>query len=168
MNDDKKALLAELSGFVKTEGANLRRYACCRLGDTGDAEDAVQDAFLKLYLHVSEAGVSRINDIRCYLFKTLSNICTTRLQQQSRHRTIPLSGKLDLAEPQDEGHGQDLRRIGRLLAQIPESQAEVIRLRIYGNNSFAEIAGILAVPLPTVKSRFIYGLEKIRRGMKRG
>lgn len=79
-----------------------------------------------------------------------------------------LKRKLDLAEPQDEGHGQDLRRIGRLLAQIPESQAEVIRLRIYGNNSFAEIAGILAVPLPTVKSRFIYGLEKIRRGMKRG
>lgn len=56
-----------------------------------------------------------------------------------------------MTEPQDESHEQELQRISRLLALIPENQAEVIRLRIYGNNSFAEIATILAVPLPTVK-----------------
>lgn len=168
MNDDKNTLLAELSGLVKTEEPNLRRYASCRLGDGGDAKDAVQDAFLKMYLHVSQTDASKINDIRCYLFKTLSNICVTRLQRQSKHRTIPISGKFDTAEPQDESHEQELRRISRLLAMIPENQAEVIRLRIYGNNSFAEIAAILAVPLPTVKSRFLYGLEKIRREMKKG
>ena len=50
--------------------------------------------------------------------------------------------------------------------EIPEEQAEVIRLRIYGDNSFAEVSEILSVPLPTVKSRFLYGLEKIRRAMK--
>lgn len=73
-----------------------------------------------------------------------------------------------MTEPQDESYGQELQRISRLLALIPENQAEVIRLRIYGNNSFAEIAAIQAVPLPTVKSRFLYGLEKIRREMKKG
>ena len=33
-------------------------------------------------------------------------------------------------------------------------------------DSFAQVAEILALPLPTVKSRFLYGLEKLRRGMK--
>ena len=56
--------------------------------------------------------------------------------------------------------------IVKLLDEIPEEQAEVIRLRIYGDNSFAEVADILSVPLPTVKSRFLYGLEKIRKAMK--
>ena len=52
------------------------------------------------------------------------------------------------------------------MKEIPEEQAEVIRLRIYGSNSFADVAEILSIPLPTVKSRFLYGLDKIRRAMK--
>ena len=68
--------------------------------------------------------------------------------------------------PTETRNYDDYRRIARLLKVIPEEQAEVIRLRIYGDNSFMQIAEILSLPLPTVKSRFLYGLEKIRRGMR--
>jgi RNA polymerase sigma-70 factor (ECF subfamily) len=79
---------------------------------------------------------------------------------------IPLDARLDRAELPTESNEADYQRIAQLLAEIPEEQAEVIRLRIYGNNSFADVAEILSLPLPTVKSRFLYGLEKIRRAMK--
>lgn len=167
MNDDNKALLAELTAIVKAEEENLLRYAAYRLGNAGDAKDAVQEAFLKLYRHASEADAGKICGTKCYLFRTLANTCTDMQRRLARSRTIPISMKLDMAEQQDEGFEQDFTRINRLLGLIPENQAEVIRLRIYGGKSFAEIAGILSLPLPTVKSRFIYGLEKIRRGMKK-
>ena len=60
----------------------------------------------------------------------------------------------------------DKSYIAGYMAGKQEEQAEVIRLRIYGNNNFADVAEILSLPLPTVKSRFLYGLEKIRKAMK--
>jgi RNA polymerase sigma-70 factor (ECF subfamily) len=81
-------------------------------------------------------------------------------------RTIPLDARLDIADLPTENDESDYQRIAKLLVEIPEEQAEVIRLRIYGNNSFADVAEILSLPLPTVKSRFLYGLEKIRKAMK--
>ncbi len=74
---------------------------------------------------------------------------------------------MDVVETSDHENEVDYRRIVHLLTEIPDEQAEVIRLRIYGDNSFAEVAEILSLPLPTVKSRFLYGLEKLRKGMKK-
>lgn len=83
-----------------------------------------------------------------------------------KYKTIPLDTRLDMAISSTESSEADYQRIAQLLMEIPEDQAEVIRLRIYGDNSFADVAEILSLPLPTVKSRFLYGLEKIRRAMK--
>ena len=106
-----------------------------------------------------------VKDWRSYIFRTLSNVCTSWLSRSSRFKTIPMDTCLNLADIPSENNEADYQRIVQLLAEIPEEQAEVIRLRIYGNNSFAEVAEILALPLPTVKSRFLYGLEKIRKAM---
>ena len=80
---------------------------------------------------------------------------------------MPIDGHLNIATTGGEDNREEeFRRVGCLLDTLPDEQAEVIKLRIYGNNSFAEIAEILSVPLPTVKSRFLYGLTKLRRVMK--
>jgi RNA polymerase sigma-70 factor (ECF subfamily) len=50
-----------------------------------------------------------------------------------------------------------------LLDQIPESEAEVIRLRAWSDLSFAEVAVAVGAAESTVKSRFRYGIEKLRR-----
>ena len=75
--------------------------------------------------------------------------------------------RIDVADTHYMGNETEYRRIASLLTEIPDEQAEVIRLRIYGDNSFAEVAEILSLPLPTVKSRFLYGLEKLRKGLKK-
>lgn len=66
------------------------------------------------------------------------------------------------ASPDQE---EALQRIQYLLSAIPAEQAEVIRLRFYADKSFQEISTWLNVPLPTVKSRFHYGLEKLKKSM---
>jgi RNA polymerase sigma-70 factor (ECF subfamily) len=93
-------------------------------------------------------------------------LCSSRLAASGKLKTIPLDARLDIADHPTESNEADYQRIAQLLVEIPEEQAEVIRLRIYGNNSFADVAEILSLPLPTVKSRFLYGLEKIRKAMK--
>ena len=142
------------------------RYACYRLGDTDDAKDSLQDAFLKISSKFSDGKSVEVRDWRNYIFRVLSNLCSSRLTALGKLRTIPLDTRLDIAHLPTQNDESDYQRIAKLLVEIPEEQAEVIRLRIYGNNSFADIAEILSLPLPTVKSRFLYGLEKIRKAMK--
>ena len=166
MNKENNITMNELAEYLRQEQPHLMRYACYRLGDADNAKDALQDAYLKLFDKLSDGMGKEVKDWRSYVFRTLSNVCTSWLSRSSRLKTIPMDDRLDLADIPSENNEADYQRIAQLLAEIPEEQAEVIRLRIYGNNSFADVAEILALPLPTVKSRFLYGLEKIRKAMK--
>ena len=142
-------------------------YAYYRLGNEADAEDAVQDVFLKVSRRLTEDGNDGVKNWKCYLFRALSNLCTTRLKHSQKVHTVSIDGSMDVPDAgTEEFQEEEFRRIDRLMVTLPEEQAEVIRLRVYGNNSFADIADILSTPLPTIKSRFLYGLTKLRRAIK--
>ena len=166
MDIENNITMKELAEHFRQEQPHLMRYACYRLGDADDAKDALQDAFLKISSKFSDEKSVEVRDWRNYIFRVLSNLCSSRLTALGKLRTIPLDARLDIADLPTENDESDYQRIAKLLVEIPEEQAEVIRLRIYGNNSFADVAEILSLPLPTVKSRFLYGLEKIRKAMK--
>ena len=97
------------------------------------------------------------------------NLCTDRLRGLSKQHFVSLEQARDIANADNNIHGieRDFRRITLLLAGLPPEQAEVIRLRLHADKSFAEIADILNVPLTTAKSRFQYGIEKLRKGLRR-
>lgn len=101
-----------------------------------------------------------------YLYRSLSNRCVSYLRENNRLHLVPLDCQTDPADTENEDFEQEYRRISQLLAEIPDEQAEVIRLRYYGDKTFKEIAQILDEPITTIKSRFVYGLEKIKRGMR--
>jgi len=61
-----------------------------------------------------------------------------------------------------------IERLNRVLDSIPDREAEVVRLRVHSELSFAEIAIAVGVSVPTVKSRFRYGLDKLRRALNCG
>ncbi|MBQ5876157.1 MAG: hypothetical protein IIW60_09865, partial [Alistipes sp.] len=71
----------------------------------------------------------------------------------------------DDLHPADFAQEQTL--ISRLLAALPHEQSEVIRLHLHGECTFAEIADILDEPLPTVKSRYRYGIEHLRKELQK-
>jgi len=56
-----------------------------------------------------------------------------------------------------------LARIAGLLALLPEEQAEVIRLKTSDSLTFARIAELTGSTEATVKSRFRYGIGKLRK-----
>ena len=160
--------------LLEAERPGMLQYACYRLGDRADAEDAVQDVFVRVHQRMAQGDFEQRN-LAGYLYRTLANLCVSR-QREARRRTMvlldrqpgeafatPLVDKPFASEAED--FEQEYRRISRLLCEIPDEQAEVIRLHYYGDKTFREIAEMLGVPVTTVKSRFVYGLEKIRKGL---
>lgn len=154
----------ETERLMAAERHKMMQYACYRLGNLEDAEDAVQDVFITLHQRLSDGG-AEVRNLSAYLYRTLANLCISRQREVGRTPTVPLDSQPDPPAPEAEDFEQEYRRINRLLTEIPEEQAEVIRLRYYGDKSFQEIADIIGIPLTTAKSRFTYGMEKIKRGM---
>lgn len=152
----------ELERLMESERRGLLQYACYRLGSRDDAEDAVQDVFIRLHQRLQD-GSHDIQSLTSYLYRSLANLCVSRLRQSERIHFVTLDSLTDMTDTDHEDFEQEYRRISRLLAEIPDEQAEVIRLRFYGDKSFREIAGILELPVSTVKSRFQYGIDKIRQ-----
>ena len=155
----------EMERLIAAERPWLLQYACYRLGSQADAEDAVQDTLASFHQRKQEEDFT-INNLTAYLFRSLSNRCVSYQRENNHLHLIPLDCQTDPVDIESENFEQEYQRISQLLAEIPDEQAEVIRLRYYGDKTFKEIAQILDEPITTVKSRFVYGLEKIKRGMR--
>lgn len=188
---DTNRTLKEAEQLMAAERQEMLQYACYRLGSIDDAEDAVQDVFVMLHRRLGESndegiasdssavrgvgadfkeprergGNAEVRNLSAYLYRTLANICISRLREAGRMPTVAIDSQPEPMVSEDDDFEQEYRRINHLLNALPEEQAEIIRLRYYGNKSFQEIADILGIKLPTAKSRFRYGIEKIKQGM---
>ena len=161
-NDDS---FAQVEAVFTEELQSLYRYACYRLGEREAAQDVIQELYLKLH----RQGLGEVHNVRCYLYRALSNSCTQLLRNRRRIEFVDVTSLRDLhAEditPADFEQEQAL--IARLLAALPDNQSEVIRLHLHGECTFTEIAEILDIPLPTVKSRYRYGIEHLRKELQK-
>jgi RNA polymerase sigma-70 factor, ECF subfamily len=152
----------EFEALVEAVQDELVHFAYCRLRRLEDAEDTVQDVLVRAYLERQKhRGVTRV---RPYLFRMVANRCTDvlRRRQRAERRRDPsdpaeLAGRTGAVPPVDR-----LVEVERLLSRLPERQAEAIRLRVFGSLPFAAIAEAVGVSLPTIKSRFRYGVDRLR------
>ena len=147
---------AQVEAAFMAELQSLYRYACYRLGRREEAQDVIQELYLKLH----RQQLHEVRSARCYLYRALSNSCTQLLRERRRIEYVDVTSLRDLhtedMTPSDFDEEQAL--IARLLATLPDEQSEVIRLHLHGECTFTEIAEILDIPLPTAKSRYRYGI----------
>jgi len=150
--------VAEFEVVVDTFQHELVRFAYCRLRNRADAEDVVQDVLLRIYLDRDKHGESV--PVGPYLYRMVVNRCTDILRKKKRTELqvedipAPASDEFETAVK--------LGRIEDLLCDLPARQAEVMRLRVFSGLSFQAIAVVVGASLPTIKSRFRYGVEKLR------
>ncbi len=163
MDRHRKMQLLELADLVQTERANMLRYAYYRIGNAEDARDILQDVYLSVHTRIEEGKNIKVLNLKNYLFCTLANNCADYLLNRSKHKTVNIDTESDVEDLPPDYTEEDYARVSKVLATLPEEQAEIIRLHIYAAKSFVDIAAILVLPLSTVKSRFIYGLRKLRK-----
>ena len=161
----EKRQLTRLTELMQSERENLFRYACYRLGSAAEAEDVIQD----LYLRLSKRGarLAEIEDLKGYVYRSLTNSCSSALRSRQQFVTPETLDTLSSDDLAPKDFEQEFRLIERLMALLPDEQSEVIRLRIYGGQQFDEIASICNIPLTTAKSRFRYGIDKLRKALEK-
>jgi RNA polymerase sigma-70 factor (ECF subfamily) len=123
-----------------------------------DAEDLVQEAFVKLAdLGVRLLGVRRPG---AYLHRMVRLAFIDR----QRHRAVAEESPLDGAgEPAASGVG-DAERVALefALARLPFEQREVMLLHVIEGLTFREVAARVGAPMWTVASRYRLGVNRLR------
>lgn len=124
-------------------------------GSRQDAEDALQDVFLRAYssLRSSDRPVS----LRAWLYRVAHNRCIDHLRK-------PVAPAIDLFEtsrkplhdPMDEAERrEDLRRLIEDVRRLPEQQRSALLMREIDGMSYAELGEALGVSLQAVKSLLV-------------
>lgn len=146
----------------------LARYL---LRNPSDAEDAVQECYLRAYKHFDSY---RGPQMKPWLFAILRNVCRA---EYARRAGAPTSAIEDAPESvevtplwheaQETPEAQMLRQrdgdtIRRLIATLAEPFRETFVLREIQNLSYREIADVAAVPVGTVMSRLARARAMLR------
>jgi len=142
------------------EYTSLLRLATLVLGDRASAEDAVQEAFVKL--HRSWDRIRDLDAAPAYLRSIVLNTSRSglrRLRTASKYQpqVVPDSRSAEDGSMQREEH----RRVIEALQTLPRRQRECIAMRYYLNLSEREIAETLGISQGSVKSHTSRGMSAL-------
>lgn len=153
MNDD-------FADAITAEIPRLRRYARA-LARGGDwADDLVQDALERAW---SRAHLWRGGEIRAWLFTILHNVYANSARRHNRAPPLQPLIEQDAAVAADGAdQAMNLSDLQAALDRLPDEQRQVLLLVAVEQLSYAEVAGILAVPIGTVMSRLSRARERMR------
>ncbi len=149
--------------LVEEYSGMLLRLACTRLDSVQDAEDAVQDVFLKLLS--SQPSFRDAGHERAWLIRTTLHRASD-IRRRGAGRTVPL----ETAENTPARAGAE-DRDGAVLSAVralPSAYSAVVHLYYYEGYSIKEIAALLRLPAATVGTRLARGRERLRRMLKEG
>ena len=146
------------------------------LGDRIDAEDVVQETFLRVYRN--KHLYRNIAKFSTWIYTIASNLAKTELRRRRRRRLLSLSqmGFDDKDyEPADEfmqspegivDSGMQEKIIRKEIDDLPVKFKEVVLLRDVQEFSYEEISQILGIPIGTVKSRVNRGRLRLQKRLR--
>jgi RNA polymerase sigma-70 factor (sigma-E family) len=151
----------EFGDYVVARTQALCRFAFLLCGDWHRAEDAVQAAFTKLYLHWERLAGNGGMD--AYVRKTvLTSIIDEGRRGWFRREAVSpgLPDRVEVTDP--AGASTDRLAVLAALAKVPPRQRAVLVLRYWEDMSVEQVALALGCSAGTVKSQSARGLERLR------
>jgi len=144
----------------------LVRNLARMLGSTDDAQDVVQEAFLKCWR--TRDRVPQVRDLRAWIFRIGLNAARDLRRNVWRRRWRPLADPTLLNDrpggcPDEQLlHAEALERLRRALLQLRPEERSIFLLRQNGNLTYEQIAARRDLPVGTVKTRMRSALHKLR------
>lgn len=138
----------------------LYRYARAILRDAHTAEDAVQEAFIKVYKNLN--NIQNPDACKAYFFKTLSNTAKTMLRQNAL-QVVGEETTDTLPAPNDTAQTAEKRTdLDAALAKLSDEERQIVLLSAVAGLSSKEIADAVDLTAGSVRSKLSRSLQKLR------
>lgn len=156
---------AALVALYETHGERMKSVAMNLLGRRSDAEDAVQEAFLRIY-----RGASRFRggaSLSTWAYRILINACYDMLRRSKRRPESPIPEEAVL--PPGEAHDHALRlAVERALTRLDERERAAFVLCEIEGLSHREAGEVLDVPENTSRTLLFRAKRRLQRDLREG
>ena len=147
--------------------------ACRMLGDRREAEEAVQDTFVRMW-HRSADYDPKQSPPFVWAFAVMRGYCIDRLRYRHRgkrdsSRVVPIHLHAPPEEIEDSRVMalDDWRRVRAALGVLEKEERRCLELAVFLEYTHSEISAHLGTPLGTVKNRLRRALDKVRNQLSR-
>jgi len=162
--------------WLETHGPKLLLFARQQTRSYEDAEDILQDAFVKLVKKINDHEFSGGQESwQAYLYTTIRRLAIDLSRRSDRRkRREDLVGTDNEAIATQHFHpwfksdssDEEIReQLEEKLKELPEKFSEVLIMKIWGERTFAEIGEALDISQNTAASRYRYGLEALKKSL---
>lgn len=149
----------ELERIVDKFAPNVYRLAYARTGSRADAEDIMQEVFLRL---MRKDPVFRDDEhCKAWLLRTAANRASDLFRTAWRRHTVPLEEGCGAAVPGPEAGG-----VLEAVLALPETYRVPVHLFYYEGLSVAEIAAVLGKSEGAVRTRLSRARDLLRENLK--
>lgn len=154
----------DFAGIVRRQQGMVFSLALHFLRDRQAAEELSQDVFLHLHQHFE--SLKSPEHITFWLRKVTSHRCIDYSRRRKRSQ-VSLEEVPELPAPALTRDPLLARRLRQLVGSLPDKARMVVILRYQEDLTPAEIAGVLAMPIATVKSHLQRSLAMLRQKVLR-
>lgn len=142
----------------------LYRFAGRILSRPADAEDALQEVLIKLWNHRDQ--LAAIQNLEAWALRLTRNLCLDKVRA-AKVQPGPWPADWDAVDHQEAPDrslekADQLQHLQQMMARLPQPQRLVMQLRDIEGLSYQEIAEVLELPLPQVKTNLFRARQKMR------
>jgi RNA polymerase sigma-70 factor (ECF subfamily) len=152
-HEDWKSCFAEL-------GPGLVLFARQFVRTSADAEDIVQDAFVRFWRKQHSV------ENRALLYATVRSVALDLLRRDARRARREASASLEMEQttgPQFNFDDGSQRALAAAIDLLPAEQREVLVMKIWNELTFADIGTVLGISQNTAASRYRYALAALKK-----
>jgi RNA polymerase sigma-70 factor (ECF subfamily) len=168
----------------------FRRYypkvysmALARLRNRENAQDVVQEAFIKVFRYVGSFKGN--SSFYTWLYRITANLCIDRLRQASRDQQVEYIEGRKLKAAVERGGGimgagsmegdspernlarkEVLAKLQEAIDELPDYHRDVILMREIGGMSYSEMAKAMKVSKGTIMSRLFHARRKVKERLR--
>lgn len=185
--DDRTLITKYISGDEKAFEVLLLRHKdrifrtiMMKVRDEALANDIFQDAFIKVVKTLKAGNYNEEGKFLPWAMRIAQNLVIDHFRKTNKVKLISESSslkddynvfhtlKLDDPNIQERiGRDELEQQVVELIDHLPESQSEILKLRIYNDMSFKDIAEMYDISINTALGRMRYALINLRKLMEK-
>jgi RNA polymerase sigma-70 factor (ECF subfamily) len=156
----------EFATLVEQHGAELYAYLCRMLDDPHEAEDCLQEVFLRAFR--AYFPLEGNSNFRAWLYKIATNRALTLRKKRARiHSQEVVLEHQALPSQDNPSHSFDvrerLRQVAQAVNRLPVHQRASIMMRKYQEMSYQDIGAALGCSAESARANVYQGLKKLRQ-----
>ena len=173
--EGNRQAFAELVTMYK---GKLYHLAYRMLSNKQEAEDVVQEAFLRMYEHLGRYDST--HKFSTWIYRIATNLCIDRLRRRKAVYSLDadmtdgdgmdMYASLQSGDPTPEHQlilSERQKIIAKAMDALPAKYKSAMALKYYQDLSLQEISDILHIPVSTVKTRIHRGREYLRKKLEK-